>query len=407
MIDPIAAEIAKNALVYAIGRDGHRGAQQRVFAQHQGAARSLVRALRPARTADRAGRAHSGASRIAAVGAAAHARDRRGRARRRSRGRDVGRERSLYHRHASERRHGRASGLLPRPPRRLRGEQGAPCRRRRRGSRFDAVGREGSLRGGAGRAAAAARGERPRGSRNRRSLSRKLAHARRAQRRPARAGGGELYRRAAPAGALRALRIRRGRGCDRARARRQRAAHARRAARDRRRNLRCDGFPGRPRRRAQHRDRAALGTARWKRRAGLFGHVAASRIPAQRRLRRDAIRRALRAARRHGSYHSDERRVLSSRHGARAARVAAQSAPARAGFGRQRRDEHAQRRGRAAGARKGRAAARARLQRRDDEQRDAGRHAPQRRDAGRSTKPTAAAWARVRMPTASTASTAT
>ncbi len=56
-----------------------------------------------------------------------------------------------------------------------------------------------------------------------------------------------------------------------------------------------------------------------ERRAGLFGDLAAGRLSAQRRLRRDALRRALCAARRHRSDHPDERRMLSSGHGARAA----------------------------------------------------------------------------------------
>ena len=49
-------------------RDGHCRAQRRVLAQHQGAARPFVRALRPRRTLDRAGRAYPRSPRLVALG---------------------------------------------------------------------------------------------------------------------------------------------------------------------------------------------------------------------------------------------------------------------------------------------------------------------------------------------------
>ena len=86
---------------------------------------------------------------------------------------------------------------------------------------------------------------------------------------------------------------------------------------------------------------------------------------------------------------------------------AAQSAPAGTGLRRQRRDEHAQRRRRAASARARRSRSRSGVERRNDEQRDAGRHALRRAQCGRSTKRSAAAWGRARTPTGSTAFNAT
>ena len=59
---------------------------------------------------------------------------------------------------------------------------------------------------------------------------------------------------------------------------------------------------------------------------------------------------SLRAARRDGSHDPDERRLLSAGRSFRSRGNAAQSAPSGAGLRRKRRDEHAQRRGRAAGA---------------------------------------------------------
>ncbi len=58
-------------------RNGNRGAQRGLFAEYQRTARSLVRPLRPIRPVDRAGRAHTGSSRIVAMGIAPHAGSRR------------------------------------------------------------------------------------------------------------------------------------------------------------------------------------------------------------------------------------------------------------------------------------------------------------------------------------------
>ena len=244
--------------------------------------------------------------------------------------------------------------------------------------------------------------------RSRRALSRELAHARGAQRRPARASRRQLHRRAAPARALRSLRRRNARGGDRASARRQRASHARgacgsSATASSKRPIISKIATASPASRIALRLELRDGCAR-------LDYTGTSRqvgFPLNAVLRRHALGRALRAARGHRSDDSDERRMLSPRRGGRAGRVAAQPAPAGAGLGRKRRDEHAQRRRRLASAGASRAGTRPGLQRRDDEQRHARRNAPRRPNAGRSTKRTAAGWARARPATASTRFTAT
>ena len=163
---------------------------------------------------------------------------------------------------------------------------------------------------------------RSRRRRDGRALPRELAHARGAQRRPARADRRQLHRRAplaascANATASKRLEAAIERALDdseRACARRC----ARSATASSRRRDYLEDRDGDPRiviaLRLELRD--------GERALRLRGHVAATRLSAQRGLRRHALGRALRVARGHRSDDSDERRLLSAGRGARAARA--------------------------------------------------------------------------------------
>ena len=218
-------------------RDGDRGAQRRVLAEHQRTARPFVRDLRRAVAAGRAGRTHSGAPRFAAVGLApVGGLDRRER-RNAAAGRSVGRQRSVSFGHAPQRRHGDPADFRRRRDLRLCREQSASHRRRRNGSRFDAARSARSLRRRLRHAADALDARRSGGERNGRSVSRQLAHARDAQRRSARAAGRQRDGRAARARARRAVR-------GRHRGRRHRQGDRRRRARGC--APRCAPFPTEP-----------------------------------------------------------------------------------------------------------------------------------------------------------------
>ena len=367
MIDPIAAEIIEHALIYAERRDGHRGAQQRLLAEHQGAARPFVRALRP-----RTGRLIAQAEHIPVHlgslpwGLRRMLREIEARTRGDARGRNVGRQRSLHHRHAPQRRHADAPGLSPRRAGRLRGQQGASRRRRRLGSRFDA-GRRAATSLPKGSSCRRCGSLRTIGSSTRRSRFSARTRARRthaaaicARKSPATtpASGGSwnsaivTARPIWPGAIDRALDDSERRMRAALRALGDGAFEARDALEDR------DGRPSLTiALRLELRD--GLGTA-----STTAAPALKLDFPAQRRLRRDAFGRVLCAARGDRSDDSDERRLLQAGRGARSGGIAAQSAPPGPGFRRQRGDEHAQRRRGAASAGESRAAARPGVQRR-------------------------------------------
>ena len=384
MIDPITTEVDQERARLRGRRDGHRRAQRRLLAEHQRAARSFVRALRPLRTADRAGRAHSGTPRLAAVGTAANAR------------------RSSNASTAARAKARCGSPTIRTSPARTSTTSRSCVRSSHRGRLAGYAANKahhadvgGAVPGsmpaeaadlfaeGFVAAAAAPRARRPRPRRDRRALPRELANAGRAQRRSARANRRQLYGRAPAARALRALRRRNVRGGDRATSTRASARCA----------PRCD--------------RSATARSTPKIISKIATALRASRI---------ALRLELRDGRALLRLHGDLARrstsplnavfgvTLSGVHYALRAvtdptipmnegcfrpvevfapgGIAAQPAPAGAGLGRKRRDEHAQRRRRTASARASRAASRTGLQRRHDEQRHARRNAWRRRDVG-------------------------
>ena len=154
-------------------------------------------------------------------------------------------------------------------------------------------------------------------------VARQLAHARRTQRRSARADRRQLHRRAAAARALRA--IRRG-AFEAATSRALDDSEAR--TRDALRALGDGTFEARDY--LEDRDgRPSIAHRAAARRCATEAHCSttpgrqrASGLSAQRRVRRHALGRALRAARGHRSDDSDERGLLSSRPGVRAGGIA-------------------------------------------------------------------------------------
>ena len=121
--------------------DGRVAAEHRLFRQHQGAARLLLRGVRRRLDAGRQRAAHAGASRLHGP----RGRDHHPREPRQDRaGRRLCHQRTLQRRHAPPRHHGVHAGVRRRPARDpvLGGIARPPCRRRRHLARLDVAERD-------------------------------------------------------------------------------------------------------------------------------------------------------------------------------------------------------------------------------------------------------------------------